>query len=376
LDQVSSRFGIWWKYKAGVITFYEMETRTFMVYALPTESSMSSSISSSGSEGGSGSASSSADSSATMNAWDQIQETIQNMLPSSAKMSVSPTSGIITITAPPDTLRKVGKYVRDINEKMSRQVAVTVRLIRVTLDKSHQYGLDLNAAFNNGKYNWSTTTVGATQASSGEGAIAQTLSFGILGHGKFVGTQGVIQALSRQGDASLVTTATVTTMNNKTAPIQISGSRDYISKMETTITDNNTTTSVDTDTINYGFNMNILPRILDHGRLMMFFTMTLSDLIALTPSTVTGSEGNTSMSLPQMETKGFSQEVILRSGSTLVIAGFEEMKSTMDKTGVGHVDNPIGGGFASDDKRTVLVILVTPEVLVSPLSPETRVNDM
>ena len=59
LDQVSSRFGIWWKYKAGVITFYEMETRTFTIYALPTESSISSSVTNSGSsEGNSGSSTS------------------------------------------------------------------------------------------------------------------------------------------------------------------------------------------------------------------------------------------------------------------------------------------------------------------------------
>ena len=306
-----------------------------------------------------------------MNAWEQIEETIQNMLPSSAKMSVSSSSGIITVTAPPDTLRKVGKYVRDINEKMSRQVAITVRVLQVTLDKTHRYGLDLDAIFDNGKYGVALSGPGAPALASqtGDGGA---LSFKILGHGDFKNTAGVLQALSTQGDASLVTTATVTTMNNKSAPVQIARNQDYISKTETTLNGDNSTSSAETDTLNLGFNMNILPRILDHGRLMMFFTMTLNDLLDMDSVEV----GETTMMLPKTETRGFSQEVILRSGSTLVIAGFEQVRNTMDKQGIGHVDNPIGGGFASEDSRAVLVILVTPEVLVSPLSPETRVTDM
>ena len=369
LDQVSSRFGIWWKYKAGVITFYEMETRTFTVYALPMESSLSSSVTNSGSsEGSTGTSTSSIESSATMNTWQQIEETIQNMLPSSAKMSVSSTSGIITVTAPPDTLRKIGKYVRDINEKLSRQVAITVRVIQVKLDKSHAYGLNLDAVFNNGKYSLGLTGPGTPAA-----GVNGSLSFRILGHGDFVDTAGILQALSTQGESSLVTTATVTTMNNKSAPVQVATNRDYISKTETTLNGDNSTSSAETDTINYGFNMNVLPRILDHGRLMMFFTMTLNSLIDLKTEPL--GEGQKVM-LPEISTQGFSQEVILRSGSTLVISGFEQTNNDLDKQGIGHVDNPIGGGFASEDHRTVLVILITPEVLVSPLSPETRVNDL
>lgn len=373
LDQVSSRFGIWWKYKAGVITFYEMETRTFTIYALPTDNSLASNVSNSGSvEGGAGSSTSSIEYSATMNAWEQITETIKNMLPSAAKMSVSSSNGIITVTAPPDTLRKVGKYVRDVNDKMSRQVAITVRVMQVTLNEAHKYGLDLDVVFNNGSYSWALQSPEAWAAGWAAKGTAQGLSFKILGNGDFKDTQGILKALSTQGDASLVTTATVTTMNNKVAPVQIARNQDYISKTETTLNGDNSTTSAETETLNLGFNMNVLPRILDHGRLMMFFTMTLNDLLDMAEVTV----GETTLMLPSTETRGFSQEVILRSGSTLVIAGFEQMSNSMDKKGIGAANNPIGGGFESEDNRTVLVILLTPEVLVSPLSPETRVNDI
>ena len=67
----------------------------------------------------------------------------------------------------------------------------------------------------------------------------------------------------------------------------------------------------------------------------------------------------------------------MRSGSTLVVTGFEETRDKLDKEGTGSADFIwLGGKRASEMERSVLVILITPEVLVSPLSPETRVNDI
>ena len=57
LEQVSSRFSVWWKYKDGVISFYNLETRTFVIYALTGDYSISSNV---GGDATSASASSSA----------------------------------------------------------------------------------------------------------------------------------------------------------------------------------------------------------------------------------------------------------------------------------------------------------------------------
>ena len=36
LDEVSSRFGIWWRYEKNEIQFYKYITKTFVLYSLPT----------------------------------------------------------------------------------------------------------------------------------------------------------------------------------------------------------------------------------------------------------------------------------------------------------------------------------------------------
>ena len=170
---------------------------------------------------------------------------------------------------------------------------------------------------------------------------------------------------------------------------------------ETTVTttgsgsDATTETEIDTDTLNYGFTMEILPRILDHGRLIMLFSLNLTDLISLeTFSTGTsqnnGQEGEqpseddtndnesetSTVQLPTMQMRGFIQEIAMRSGSTLILTGFEKVQNTTNSAGIGQPRLTILGGQAYDSKnRDVLVVLITPEVLESPLSPETRMQN-
>ena len=64
LNYLSNRYGVWWRYKNNVITFFTKETRVFTIYALPTETKMSAdlkgtSMGSSGSSSGGGNTSSS-----------------------------------------------------------------------------------------------------------------------------------------------------------------------------------------------------------------------------------------------------------------------------------------------------------------------------
>ena len=77
-----------------------------------------------------------------------------------------------------------------------------------------------------------------------------------------------------------------------------------------------------------------------------------------------------------MQTRGFVQEIAMRSGSTLVLTGFETVENKTSTAGIGQPRISIlGGKAAADQRRSILVILLTPEILVSPLSPETRMEN-
>lgn len=380
LDEVANRFGIWWKYDRNELYFYKYITKTFTIYSLPTNPSLSVSV---GGEGGSSSISQSS-SVDGLDMWANIESTINSMIASDSNLVIDKGNGTISLTATPTDIKRVAKYVNEQNARLSKQVAISVKVIQVNIKNDDQYGLNLKAIFNaRGSI---SDIAGSTSTAAIEGQALSSLTMGISS--KRWSVDAAISALSTEGQANLVTSGTVTTMNNKPAPIQVVKTQNYVSQITKTNSgdSDNYDISVDTEEIETGFTMGVLPRVLDHGRVLMFFNLTLSDLLALDKVNV-GGEKKTSeegeetetdsefIQNPVIETRGFTQEVAMKSGETLILAGYERVENTADKQGVGTPENNLlGGSSAAKRDRTILVIMLTPVVLESPLSPESRMK--
>lgn len=365
LDQIVSRFALWWRYKNGVITFYKMETRVFTIYALPVTASMNANIAGTSSGDSGGSTSASMDSTIELDFWSQLEQAVTAMLPEGATLNIIPTNGTMTVTAPPFTLQRISQYVNSMNEKLARQVAISIKVLNVTLNDAQQLALNVNSVLNflNDKLKFALNSSKAAVEN-----VNSDLNMTLIPGDKHIGTTDlIVQALKTQGTTSLMTSASVTTMNNRIAPIQVSTDESYVEKIETTMDDGIASVSITPAKINYGFTMEVLPRILDHGRLLMMFTMTLTELEEMGTARGGDIENQTTVQLPKIRTRGFVQEVAMMSGATLMLTGFEQVQSSTDN------DKQL---FALNNKaeksRNVMVVLMTPEVLISPLSPETR----
>lgn len=380
LDEVANRFGIWWKYENKQIYFYKYITKTFVLYTLPTKPTLSVNVGGSSTEGSAGSSSVSLTNTANIDLWANIESSIKSMIGQGAQLTMDQSNGTITLTGTPTDIRKVAKFVNEQNVRLSRQVAISVKVLQVSISDNDQYGLNLSAVFGGNSH---ITNLGFASPGSGLGAeITENLSMTIVS-GSWT-LQGAIQALSEQGTTTLVTSGTVTTLNNKPAPIQVVRTQNYISEITKTNSGSDGSyydLSTETEEIETGFTLDVLPRILEHGRLMLMFNMTLSDLIELERVDLGGSgtgESETSgqyIQNPIIETRGFTQEVALKSGETLILSGYERVENTANKTGVGSAENSLLGGTATAEKtRSILVIMLTPVVLDTPLSPESRMK--
>ncbi len=378
LNEISSRFGLWWKYDKDELFFYRYETRTFTVYSLPTKPSLQVNMGGE-SSGESGNASATLKSGAELELWTNMQKAIESMIGKDSKLSVDSVNGTVTLTGTPIEIKKVAVYINEQNNRLSRQVAISVKVLQVTLSDSDQYGLDLSAGFNDGK---SSLSISSPSGLSDE--IEKNINMTIT-PGNWSVTS-FIQALSEKNNTTLVTSGTVTTLNNKPAPIQVTRKENYISEITKTnsgSSDSGTDYDISTETeeIETGFTLNVLPRIMEHGRLLMMFNLTLSDLISLEKVYLQTNEDPTQpasgeyIQNPIIETRGFTQEVALKSGESLILSGYERVESEAKKTGVGSADNSLLGGTAVATKdRSLLVIILTPIVLESPLTPESRMK--
>ena len=396
LNYLSNRYGVWWRYKNGQISFFNKETRVFTIYALPNETKMSADLkgSSMGTGGKSGSSSNSGSSSLSTTAnlalWDSIEKGLRQVVGKQGELSFSRVTGTVTVTASPFVMQKVASYIANWNDKLSRQVAISIKVLQVQLTNEDNYGLDLQAVFKSNNIDTSfSSPYSLTSSATATGTTAGLLSMTLLRpSSRWKDSRAIIEAFSTQGKTSIVTSSSVTTLNNKVAPVQITTAQNYVREVSVTnnynSSNNSSDVDLDTDTLNYGFSMEILPRILDHGRLIILFTMTLSDLIALetfssgtSGSSESGDTGeSTTVQLPKMQMRGFMQEIAMKSGSTLVLTGFEQVMNTTSTSGVGEAKMNLLGGKAQDQhRRDVMVILLTPEVLESPMSPESRMRE-
>lgn len=369
LDKLAAHLSLWWKYKNGFITFYEQETRIFTLYSLPSSSDFSASVSSDSGSSGSGSI----DNEMELDMWQEMEDTLDTIVADGTEIVFSKTSGTITVTASPITLKRVASYINQINERISRQVAIGVKVLRLSLEREDKYGLDLKTVFDE----TAGLTVSGVNGPYSTPNSTNTLTFNVINAegpilSKFNGTKAIIDAISTKGDVSILTSTVVTTLNNKVAPVEVSNIRHYVSSISTTVSDGTPTTSAETAELSTGFSMQVLPRILEHGRIMLSISMSLNQFIKMTEVNVTGS----TVQLPETNTRSFLQEIAMLSGKTLIISGFEQTENRLDQSGIGQPDNLLMGGKRDAEKnREVLVLLITPEVLVSPLDKETRVTN-
>lgn len=377
LDEIANRFGIWWKYEKKQIYFYKYITKTFVIYSLPTTPSLSVNVGGSSTEGSAGSSSVTLTNSATIDLWSNLTSSIEAMISDGATLVTDMSNGTITLKGTPVDIRKVAKFVNEQNVRLSRQVAISVKVLQVSINDSDQYGLDLNAAFS--KDSGTIRNIGVVGAGLTGADVTQNLTMGIISGDWSV--NAAVTALSEQGTTNLVTSGTVTTLNNKPAPIQVVRTQNYISEITKTNSGSSGDyydLSTETEEIETGFTLDVLPRILEHGRLMMMFNLTLSELIELQRVDLGKSDeagGGEYIQNPIIETRGFTQEVAMTSGDTLVLSGYERVENSTNKSGVGSAENSLLGGTAKANKtRSVLVIMLTPVVMDSPLIPESRMK--
>jgi type II secretory pathway component GspD/PulD (secretin) len=132
--------------KNSEILIFKIETKTFTVYALPTERDYNQSLSSdANSTSKVGQAlTTTLDNKTEIKTWENIDESIKNILESDedSKYTADKASGMVTITASPTQMRKIAEYVTELNKNLSRQVAVSVKVLKLTISDTERFNLD------------------------------------------------------------------------------------------------------------------------------------------------------------------------------------------------------------------------------------------
>lgn len=368
LNAVSSRLGISWRYDGSHIIFYYLETQTFPITYMDSQVAynatvVSGTMSSNGSSGGSASDAISGDASNTQTTsvdmksalYQDVKNAVTSMLtPGIGRMFMS--TGFITVTDNPQVLETVRAFIEKRNEEMKRQVVLNVEILSIRKTRNEQAGIDWNAVF-------SDRTLGLSLGSTFTSAASDAITGGVsIVDGKLTGSKAFLKALSSQGDVSVVTQNSAVTKNLTPVPMQIANQQSYIESVTTDTTANvGSSTSLNAATITTGFNMTLLPFILpDSQTLQLLYSMSLSDK----PVIENYESGGSKAQLPNVDLKTINQTVDLKSGQTVIISGFQQSGRRSGKQGVGTPGFfGLGGGINSENDDTILVVLITPNII-------------
>ena len=366
LSQVATDLDLLWYYDKSSIVFYETETKTFTLYALGTEVAYQTSVSTDDSN--------EVSLESTLKEWDEVEKAIASIIgqTENADFTVSRSLGTITVTAVPSVLARVSEYIERQNKRLSQLVTIDVKVLQVTMSNDSSFGLDLTAAVESA----SGLSFTANPLNALAGSSANAMSIAVLNSSsslsELAGSQALVQALAKQGKVSLVTNVGVTTRSNRVAPVSNTRTRGYIKRLESRNFTTVESSTVDQEDLETGFTMQLLPNVLENGKILLLFRMSVRELLNMATEQI-GDE--LVLQLPEVEERSFMQEVIMESGQMLVVSGFEKQTNTDNRSGLGDPDfMALSGSRASASSREVLVVILTPQVLVSPMDAERNIQ--
>lgn len=379
LDTIGGRFGLQWEIdeKTGGILFFKVKTRIFALLANPGENENKSTITNksdsgslSGSSGGGSSQAGGETSSlgeqvskftSKVNLWNQTIKCITGMLSENGSVAPNESAGTVTVTDMPIVLEKVDEYLKTINQKLSRQVAITVTVFSVSQKDGSNVSMSLATTLKNFGFNIATSggtpIAAAAGASSFTGVVQPNSTKGQKGYENWNGFQDVaagstvlFDALNQWGKTTIVTRQNLMTLHQQTMPVQVVKSVAYLAGSTSTLAANTgSSVSLTPGNVTTGFSLMLTPNILNNNSLILQYSLSLSTLDAINEMT----SGSSKIQLPEVSSRSFSQRVALKSGSTLIIGGFESDTEASSK-GYGI----LSFGRSAEKNRQVIVIAI------------------
>jgi MSHA biogenesis protein MshL len=313
--------------------------------------------------------------------WTRVDERGKRLI-------INKSTGTIMVTDYPLNLNKVASYLETVEGSSQRQVSIQAKIMEVVLSDAHKEGINwkvieglprsINVAW--GLTNKAGTT-GFTGGSSGyisdtgTGTTTSTIStpgifkiapyggvFALGAAGTEVALSDIMQAIAEQGDVKVLSSPTISTLNNQKAIIRV-GNQDVFFITGAVSTQTTVTQIVQPMTIDIGILLDVTPQIAEDGTIIMNIHPSITDKTG----EKTAPDGKSTF--PLLSVRETDTTVRVRDGQTIIIAGLMQEKTLENYTGVPVLDSlPLLGGLFRYKTQTKtnseLVIMITPTLQV------------
>lgn len=299
--------------------------------------------------------------------WKELDDELSKLVTEKGKatLAVNKTAGIIVVSDRPSALKRIDRYLANLNGIVHRQVEIEARLYDVTLRDQFQFGIDwvrLAESFG-GAFTMGGNMIYTAPANG----VVPNPTAGIIGNFSNAKTDVTIKALQEQGDVQVISQPKLRVLNNQTAMIKVGTDTPFFTQ-SVFIVPNGTSggaTAVTADTyqlITIGTILSITPQIASNN----IITLDVSPVITSLANTRVSRSGSTTA--PEIDIKQASSIIRLRDGETVILGGLIQNSTVQNTRKVPLIsDIPwlgqlFTGRLNSKEKRE-LVIFLTPRIV-------------
>ena len=146
--------------------------------------------------------------------------------------------------------------------------------------------------------------------------------------------------------------------------INLSNTQRYVAQTSNTTDSNgNVSTSVQTESVDDGLVIQVFPRLVANNKVQLYMHILENDLTRLE----TFETGSTTVQLPQVSRRTIPHELILTPGETTILSGYERERASRDNSGTGRPRFlGLGGTQNGARSKVMMVIAVRVGILASP----------
>ncbi len=380
LDQISSRYGVGWDYKDGVILISRLVTRTYQIATITDVNDVNSTIaktasagsssagSSSGGDGNvsqAGNVSSSADVSAKMSASVDVVKSLKTAIEGAltpggiGKLSIS-ASGVITVTDTREVQQQVDDLVTAENKSVGRQVRMRMQIVDLTSSTDNDLGVNWSWLINDATRKWNVNFFSPDGLPGGSTGFGQ---LGVIRNGDHSTTSTFLKALATVGKVNIRKDETYSMMNNR--PLSVANTENFIYPARSTAANSTTDSAtvvpgVEPAQLTTGTFLNMRTSIQPNGSVIVQFSMDAS----MRGDTKTFVNNGVTLQYPQSTANQYQIYTSIVNGETAVLAGIDNtQQQTTDKSFDGALTPLLGGGISSSTSRRAVLVLLTPQIV-------------
>ncbi|HYA93791.1 MAG TPA: secretin and TonB N-terminal domain-containing protein [Thermodesulfobacteriota bacterium] len=306
------------------------------------------------------------------------------------KLIINRSTGIIMVADYPLNLNKVASYLEAVEGSAQRQVSIQTKIMEVTLSDSHQEGINwqvIQGLPNSTNLAWGLTDKTKTQGFPGSttgyasgtntsgGTSASSISipgalkvapyggvFALGAAGSSVALSDIMQAIAQQGDVKVLSSPTISTLNNQKAVIRV-GNQSVFFITGAVATQTTVTQFIQPMTIDIGIILDVTPQIAEDGTIIM----DIHPSVTAQTGSVTAPDGKSTF--PLLSVRETDTTVRVGDGQTIIIGGLMQEQTQENYTGFAGLQSiPLLGGLfrykTGTKTKSELVIMITPTLQV------------